>query len=274
MLDQITPVLLTFNEEANIGRSLEHLRWARDIVIVDSGSVDRTVDIARSVPQVRVFVRTFDSHSNQWNFATQETEITSEWILALDADYMASDAVIEEISNLDSAASINGYSAAFTYCVSGVPLRGSLYPPVTVLFRRTKGMFYQDGHTQRLTLDGKSAMLRNKLLHDDRKSLSHWLAAQDRYMRLEAANIVTRAWSELSAADRIRRLALLAPFAVFANCYFLKRGCLDGSAGLYYALQRTLSEALLALRILELRLNAPSCGPSNNARCGPSSNAS
>lgn len=253
MLDQITPVILTYNEEVNIGRTLTQLAWARDIVIVDSMSSDNTAEIVAQFPQARLIKRKFDQHARQWSYATAETGIRSEWILALDADYIVVDQLIEEISHLDPADDIEGYTASFTYCVRGQPLRGTLYPPVTVLYRRKKGSFFQDGHTHRLKLEGRTCNLTNKLLHDDRKPLSHWLASQDRYMKLEAQHVLGQPWSRLCFADRIRRFPFLAPFAVFANCYLLKGGCLDGAAGLQYALQRMLAEALLGVRLIEGR---------------------
>src|SRR5262249_3461248 len=100
MLDQITPLILTYNEAPNIARSLGALSWACDIVLVDSFSDDDTVTIAKSVPQVRVFQRAFDGHRNQWEFGLKETGISTPWVLALDADYVLSDEVIAELTNL------------------------------------------------------------------------------------------------------------------------------------------------------------------------------
>src|SRR5688500_4685377 len=96
MLDEITPLILTYNEAANIDRTLERLAWARDIVVVDSFSDDETVEIASSFPQVRVIQRAFDGHRNQWEFGLRETGIKTSWVLALDADYVLThDAVAE-----------------------------------------------------------------------------------------------------------------------------------------------------------------------------------
>ena len=83
MIDDITPVPLTFNEAANIGRSLSCLAWAKDIVIVDSGSTDATISIAARFPPVRLFQRAFDTHGNQWRYAAQETGISTNWIFNL-----------------------------------------------------------------------------------------------------------------------------------------------------------------------------------------------
>ena len=128
MLEQITPVLLTYNEEENIGRTLGQLGWASDVVVVDSYSTDNTVAIARSRIQVRLLQRTFDTHAQQWNFAVQNSAIKTEWILALDADYLLTSEFIYEMARLRPESEINGYLAGFRYCVWGRPLRGALYP--------------------------------------------------------------------------------------------------------------------------------------------------
>lgn len=251
MLDEITPVVLTFNEAPNIGRTLSQLSWARDIVVVDSFSTDETREIVAGFPQARLIQRAFASHADQWNFAAFETGIATPWILALDADYIVTDAALDELRALAPSPATAGYRASFRYCVWGKPLRGALYPPVTVLFRRAVGRFIQDGHTHRLTLTGDVGALSAPFLHDDRKSVSHWLAAQDRYMRLEAEKIAGAPWATLNVADKIRRAPPLAVFAVFFHCYLVRGGILDGRAGLFYALQRALTEALLSLRLIE-----------------------
>src|SRR6188508_2232450 len=85
--DEITPIVITYNEEPNIGRCLAGLTWARRIVVVDSGSTDRTLDICSGFSQVEVLRRPFDSFAQQCNFAL--SHVASEWALSLDADYIA-----------------------------------------------------------------------------------------------------------------------------------------------------------------------------------------
>jgi glycosyltransferase involved in cell wall biosynthesis len=251
VLDQITPVILTYNEENNIARTLVRLRWARDVVVVDSFSTDKTVSLVKSFPNVRLFQRAFDSHARQWNYAIKETVISTEWVLALDADYYLTEEFIQELSQLTLSRDIDGYTAGFQYCIFGHPLRGTLYPPVTVLFRNGKGQYVQEGHTQRVAIDGPVSNFASRILHDDRKPLSHWLQAQDRYMRLEAQHITEQEWSKLRVADKLRRFPLVAPFLVFWYCYIGKGLWFDGRFGLYYALQRMLAECVLALRLIE-----------------------
>ena len=252
MLDQITPLILTRNEAANISRTLERLRWARDIVIVDSNSDDDTATLAGSFPQVRFLRRSFDTHARQWNFALHETGIHTEWVLALDADYVLSDELVQELAMLRPDASVDGYRASFRYVVYGRALRGSAYPPATVLFRRRRARYVQDGHTQRVVVDGAVNRLRGMVFHDDRKPLDRWFDAQRRYTQLEADKLVSNPWRCLGWADRLRRLKIFAPIVMPFYCLFWKRAIFHGRAGLLYTMQRTLAELLLAMRLIDI----------------------
>jgi len=256
MLDQITPLILTHNEAPNIRRALEQLGWAHDIVVLDSFSNDETTAIASNFPQARVFHRSFDNHRDQWNFALRETGISTEWVLALDADYCLTPAVVAELEGLRPNQEVNGFEALFTYCLNGRPLRSGIYPPVTVLYRREKGSYQQDGHTQRVLIDGRIEQLKSRILHDDRKSLSHWFQSQQRYQALEAQKIVSTSADKLSFADRIRRLRVIAPAAVLFYCLIIRGGVFDGWPGFYYAFQRTVAELLLSLYLLDNDFNA------------------
>src|ERR1700719_2256506 len=79
LLDHIVPIILTYNEGPNIGRCLERLTWAREVLVVDSYSNDNTVAICVSYPNVRVVQRRFDSHTEQWNFALAEAPRAARW---------------------------------------------------------------------------------------------------------------------------------------------------------------------------------------------------
>lgn len=257
MHDRITPVILTFNEAPNLARTLSRLSWAREIVVVDSGSTDGTREIAARHPGVRVVERPFTTHAEQWNFAIQATGITAEWVLALDADFVLSDEVVAEIGLLNPPDGVTGYRASFDYCIGGRPLRGAAYPPVVVLYRRARAHYQQDGHTQRVNLDGPVIALRGRIRHDDRKPLSHWLGSQSRYMKLEAEKLTRASAGSLPAVDRLRKAIVIMPPLMFVYCYLVRGGILDGKAGLFYALQRAAAETLLSLFLLERRLGRP-----------------
>jgi glycosyltransferase involved in cell wall biosynthesis len=251
MITKITPLILTYNEALNIGRTLEQLRWANDIVVVDSFSDDETLEILRTFPGVRVYQRQFDSHENQWNFGLRETGIGSEWVLALDADYVLTKELSAELRTLSAEHDVSGYRARFVYCINGQRLHSGVYPPVTVLYRRDRASYEQDGHTHRVTINGRLEDLRSPILHDDRKPLSRWLAAQSRYTKLEANKLLSTAVQDLTWTDRIRRWRVVAPPAMLVYCLIIRGGVLDGWAGFYYAFQRMLAEMMLSLYLID-----------------------
>jgi glycosyltransferase involved in cell wall biosynthesis len=249
MLEKITPLILTYNEAPNIGRTLQHLTWAKKIIVIDSYSTDNTLEIIKHYPQVRVLQRKFDTHATQWNYGLEK--ITSEWVLSLDADYIVTNDLIAEIEALQVDTQINGYFSKFKYCVFGKPLRGTILPPRQVLFRKEKAIYIDDGHTQLLQVSGKSTTLSSYIHHDDRKTLSRWLWAQDRYMIIEIKKLTQAEENEVSLGDRIRKQKILAPFIILFYCLILKGGILDGWHGWYYAFERMLAETLLSIRLIE-----------------------
>jgi glycosyltransferase involved in cell wall biosynthesis len=251
MLEQITPLILTYNEAPNISRTLEQLRWARDIVIVDSFSDDDTLEIISAFPQARVFQRKFDSHERQWNSGLQETGIKSDWVMALDADFILSAELINEIKSLQAASDITGFRAPFVFCIYGRRLRSAICPPVTFLYRREHAEYILDGHSQKLKLNGRVEMLCGPILHDDRKSLARWFTSQKRYQQLEARKLLGTPPSQLDFPDRLRRMRFVAPLTAFFYCLIIRGGIFDGRAGWFFAFQRMAAESMLSLFLLE-----------------------
>ncbi len=253
MLQEITPLILTYNEAPNIDRTLQQLTWANRIIVIDSYSTDETLEILERYPQVQVYQRQFDSFADQCNYGLEK--ISSQWVLSLDADYVLTDDLINQINALPADSDVDVYSARFKYCVFGKPLRGALLPPRQVIYKREKAIYKDDGHAHRVWVEGKSATLDGYIYHDDRKPLGRWLWAQDRYMVIEAKKLVETPLRELSWSDRLRRQKTIAPFIVLFYCLILKGGILDGWAGWYYALQRMLAETLLSIRLIEQEIN-------------------
>lgn len=249
MLNNITPLILTYNEAPNIKRTLDQLTWAKKIVVIDSYSTDDTLAIVKSYPQVEIFSRKFDSFANQCNYGLEQ--IHSEWVLSLDADYILTEELISEINSLSLDNLCDGYFVNFQYCVFGKPLRGTLLPHRQVLFKKNQAHYVDDGHAHQVIVTGKSGHLNSHIYHDDRKPLSRWLKSQDNYMILEAKKLLETPQKQLSLGDKIRRTKILAPFVIFFYCLILKGGILDGWIGWYYALQRTLAEILLSIRLIE-----------------------
>jgi glycosyltransferase involved in cell wall biosynthesis len=252
MLSEITPLILTFNEAPNLARSLEQLTWARQVVVVDSFSTDETENIARRFGNVVFVQRRFDNHPAQWNFGIDQAG--TDWILALDADYLVTVELQTELAQLAPDPEIVAYFAKFRYRIAGRPLRGSLYPPRAVLFRRSKCRYEQDGHTQILAIQGPSRFLKGRMWHDDRKPLSRWLDSQRSYAALEARKLTETPRTAKSLADRIRTWIWPAVPAAFFYTLVVKRCLFDGWPGWYYVLQRTYAELLLSLDLLDRRL--------------------
>jgi glycosyltransferase involved in cell wall biosynthesis len=231
------------------------LAWAKDIVVVDSGSTDGTLELLAKFPKVHVFDRPFDSHANQWRYATEKTGITTDWILRLDADYQVSDALVSEITELTPDNSISAYRVEFTYAVFSQHLSGSVYPPKTVLMRRGFFSVYDKGHTEAWEISGGISTLKGRIIHDDWKSTKQWLEGQARYMQLEVDS--KQLW-KTGLTGWLRLRPPLMPIATFFYCLFGKGLLLNGRAGLFYTLQRTVAESILSLMALERKLNTKS----------------
>ena len=263
MLDHVTPVLLTYNEEENIARTLSHLSWAKDIVVVDSGSTDGTLAVLENLPNVRVFKRGFDSHGNQWRYAVEDTQIATDWILRLDADYQVSDALVAEIATLDPNAPVSAYRVSFDYAIFSRKLLASLYPANTVLLRRGHFSITDKGHTEAWDVIGPVAVLTARIIHDDWKTTGQWLLGQARYMQREFRHLETE---EGGFLRWLRLTPPLMPIATFFYCLFGKGLLFNGRAGIFYALQRAIAEAVLSLIVLEEKLRNQAL---RSARRGP-----
>jgi glycosyltransferase involved in cell wall biosynthesis len=251
-VNDLTSLILTSNEEANIRRTLEALRWLKRVVIIDSQSTDGTVEIARTFSNVQIYQRQFDTFAEQCNFGL--THMTTEWVLSLDADYVLTPELQEELKRLQPPQDVRGYSIAFDYCVFGRPLRNSILPPRTVLYRRTGARYRNEGHGHRVTIDGQVERLRGHIWHDDRKPLSRWIQSQDRYTEIEAAYLLKTPDEKLNRPDKIRKWIFVAPLIMPIYLLLARRLILDGWTGWYYAFQRTIVEMLLSLRLLEQKL--------------------
>jgi len=242
----ITPVVLTWNEAANIERTLSRLEWAPRVLVFDSGSTDGTQELAQRFANVVVAERPFDSHAAQWEAAIRHTAVETDWVLALDADYVLTQELMTELGQIDLNGSCRAYRAKFKYCIDGIPLRASLYPPVVLLYDRGCGHYVQDGHAMRFTTSEPVADLEGLIHHDDRKSFDRFLAAQRTYARLEAQKIRSTRWRDLRWSGRLRRLRWVAPFLT-PLWLLLGRGLmLDGRRGLAYVRQRWIAETMIS----------------------------
>lgn len=247
MLKRFTPIVLTWNEGPNLARCLAALTWADTVVVLDSGSTDDTEVVARGYPNVRWEVRPFDSHRQQWQHAVNVAR--SEYVLALDADMVVPPAFVDELRELPTeCAGI----VSFEYHLLGAPLRGSVYPPQVRVFRPAAVRIEQAGHTQEFLVPGPVHRFRTPWIHDDRKPLERWVANQVSYSALEERRLFDRG-GRARLRDRLRRLGVM-PAVIGPYAWLRAGGPLAGAAGVRYALERTVFEALLAIRVVNRRL--------------------
>jgi glycosyltransferase involved in cell wall biosynthesis len=256
-LRNITPLVLTYNEEPNIGRTLESLRWAEKVVVLDSGSTDATEEIARGFANVSWHVRPFDSHGAQWKYGVQETGIETDYVLALDADMQVPTAFCEEIANTFLPGQFNGGVAPFEYHYHGRALAGSLYPAQLRIFSPAEVMVKQCDHTQEFVVEGSVYRFRNRLIHDDRKSVERWVSSQLAYLVLNEKHLTNGGRRRLR--DRLREMGVMPPL-VGLLAYIRAGGPLRGAAAARYAYERSVAEGLLAIRLMDSRLSKDELG--------------
>lgn len=284
----ISVVILTLNEADNLPRCLASVDWSDDVLVVDSGSVDRTVEIATSAG-ARVIHRRFDSFAGQRNFAMTEGGLRYGWTLHLDADEVVPPELNAELKSLatQSVAGFDVWRVAARMMFMGRWLRhAGMYPAYQVRFGRTSALRFIDyGHGQReVQPPAAVGTLRNPLDHYNfSKGINDWLARHLRYARAEATEL-QRALAqplELSAllsADStqrrraLKRLSYRVPFRgplAFLYAYCFRGGFLDGRAGLTYCRMYAMYHAFIGLNAAELAARPSPKAEAGSAATGP-----
>ncbi len=226
---KISATIITFNEERNIARVIESLRCCDEILVLDSGSTDRTVEIATKLG-ARVVEASWHGFAAQKNIAASLAQ--HDWILSLDADESLSEALEAEIWQIKkNGPEFDGYTMPrLAQYLGRWILHSGWYPDRKVrLFNRTKAKWVVDFVHESVKVEGRVGHLKSNLLHFTCNSLSEHLKSMDGYTTLAAQEIV--------AAGKSVSLAkiLLDPPWVFFRTYLLKLGFLDGPEGLAIA---------------------------------------
>jgi glycosyltransferase involved in cell wall biosynthesis len=244
---KITATVITFNEEHNIADALESLLWADEIIVVDSDSSDRTIEIARRFTD-RVFVRPWPGYSAQKNFAAHQA--SNDWIFSLDADERISPELKDEIELL-KARSEPG-AAAFemprlTFYLGRWIKHSGWQPDYKVRFYdRNRARWEGDYVHETLEVGGKIARLNGNLIHYTVRDASEHHLRMDRYTTL-AAEQAYAGGKRASVAS-----LFVSPGIVFIRSYFLRLGFLDGIPGLSIARFAAHYEFLKKLKLWEM----------------------
>jgi glycosyltransferase involved in cell wall biosynthesis len=226
---KITATIITLNEERNIARAIESLRCCDEILIVDSGSIDRTVELAQNLG-VRVIEAPWLGYAAQKNRAAEQA--SHDWILSLDADEALSEALEAEIWGLKkSGPKYDAYTMPrLARYLGRWILHSGWYPDRKVrLYHRAKAQWVGEFVHESVQVKGKIGHLDSNILHFTCDSLSEHLRTLDRYTTLAAQEIASR-----KVPVPLHRI-VLDPAWTFVKSYFFQRGFLDGLEGLTIA---------------------------------------
>lgn len=236
----LSVVLITLNEAANLERTLASVRWAREIVIVDSGSSDATLRIARAAG-ARVFVEAWRGFGAQKNSAISKA--TGDWILSLDADEEVSQELAREIQALlaeDGPGKFAAYRVPRLNHFLGTPLRhGGYWPdPKLRLFRHGAARFEERAVHESMEARGPVGDLKGHLIHRCYPTLAEYIEHMNRYSTAGAAMLVSGRRARSSWSWLVWN-AFLNPAATFLYNYVVRLGFLDGRAGLLQHLNQS-----------------------------------
>lgn len=269
MSGAVSVLILTLNEEVNIGECLDSCRWSDDVLVFDSFSSDRTREIAL-MKGARVVQRRFDDYAAQRNAALSTVTYAHPWVLMVDADERVPADLAAEIAA--SVCSVDEQVVMFRmrrkdFFLGKWLKRSSGYPTWfgrLVLLGKVR---VQREYNEEYIADGEVAHLQAHLHHMPfNKGIDYWYERHNRYSKMEA--VLTQAmrgtrisWLHLFGADPIERRRSLRqiayrmpmrPLLVFLYLYIVRLGILDGRAGFYFSRMRAAYEMMIDLKIMEL----------------------
>jgi len=244
---RLSVAIIALNEEERIRACLESVTWADEVVVVDSGSSDKTVAIAREFTD-RVLFHAWAGYGAQKNFALAQCQ--GDWLLALDADERVSEPLRVEIAAaLAADPPVAGFAIPRRNFFQGAWVRhGGWYPDYQLrLFRRGRGAFTESAVHESVRVDGPVGRLRAPLDHQSYRGIEDFVARANRYSELAAR--------QLASSGRGGSLGdlLVRPVWRFVSMYVLRAGYLDGWRGLTLAILYAHYVFLRAAKVREQR---------------------
>jgi glycosyltransferase involved in cell wall biosynthesis len=264
----VSVLILTLNEEANLADCLDSCAWSDDIVVFDSMSDDRTVEVAKS-KGARVVQRRFDNYAAQRNAALTSVPYKHPWVLMVDADERVPPELAVEIDSVIAGAGTE--MALFRmrrkdYFLGKWLRRSSGYPSWFGRLVRLGRVRVEREVNEEYIADGEVGHLKGHLHHYPfNKGVAYWFERHNRYSTMEAMSklglrgdqIALRGIFTTDPIDRRRALKRLLyrvplrPMIVFFYLYVIRLGVLDGRAGFYFSRMRAAYEMLIDLKVIE-----------------------
>jgi glycosyltransferase involved in cell wall biosynthesis len=269
----VSVFIQTLNEETNMPRCLNSLRWSDDIVVLDSGSTDKTEKIVKSYG-CRFFQRPYDGRANNQNWAVQNIKFKYKWVWYVDADEVTPPKLAEEIQTVcaDETREEVAYFVRrkdyfmdkwIKHCGGETNWIARLWQPSKISWER--------GANPIALIDGKIGYLNNRFEHYFfSKGYADWINRHNRYSTFEAIETVRSLgeerlrFSEIFAKDTVKRRKALKklsfrlpcrPLLRFIHMYFIWGGILDGKPGLIYSTLIAIYEYFIVLKVKEIRLS-------------------
>ncbi len=265
----VSVLILTLNEELSLPGCLESVAWSDDIVVFDSCSSDRTVEIAKAAG-ARVVQRKFDNCAAQRNAALTEVNYKYPWVLMVDADERWPREIYDEIrQTLSNPNGVSLYHFLRKDMFMGRWLRRSTgYPTWAGRLAKIGAVSVRRNINEEYWTDGEKGYLKSHFIHYPfNKGIAFWIERHNRYSSMEAEALVKERRKPLELrglfspdpTTRRRAFKQLAyrlpfrPFLMFCYLYWFRLGVLDGLPGLKYCRLRSLYEYMIDLKVKELR---------------------
>ncbi len=227
MRPPLSAFIITYNEEKNIERCLKSVAWADEIVVVDSSSQDKTLEICKKY-KAKTFTRAFTNYADQKNCAL--SQVTSEWALSLDADEEVTEQLKQEIfATIQDPKALAGYRIPHHPFIFGRKFyfSGTQDAKPIRLFRKACAQYSQPIH-EVVQINGEMGILQSPFLHYTYPSIEDYLTRFNRYTSMEAEFLKSKNY-QLRVWD-----FLLKPFLMFVKLFFLKQGFRDGFEGFLF----------------------------------------
>lgn len=235
----ISVIILTYNEELNIENCLKSVAdWANEIIVVDSFSADKTLEIAKKYTN-KIAEHTFINQAQQFNWALDNLEIKNDWILRLDADEYITEELKKEITEVLPKMSdeVSGFYIKRRVYFMNRWIRFGGYYPLWFLrfFRKGKARSEEREMDEHIVLtEGKAGNLKNDFVDNNRKDLTWWTEKHNRYATREANDVVKKNYGIKKKVFYYRLPPFCRVFCYFVYRYFFQLGFLDGKEGLIF----------------------------------------
>lgn len=243
----ISLAIITLNEEAHIARCIQSVPWASEVIVVDSGSQDKTVEIAKELG-AQVYAQKFLGFGPQKQWALDKTN--QDWVLSLDADEALSPELSQEIQKKwKEGFEAQGYFLPrLSYHMGRWIRHGGWHPDYQLRLFNKKFARWGGGHVHEKIICEKTKKLKHVIYHWVFRDLSHQVEANNRYSSLGAQDL----------KDRKKKFCLckllFKPISKFVECYFFKRGFLDGLPGFIIAVGASYSVFLKFSKLYESQI--------------------